>query len=75
METTSKADQCDTTTGKNERECPPATKKSKSGRKVILVTGGSGMVGKALQKLVEDEKSLEEEWIFASMEDADLRSG
>ena len=35
-----------------------------------LVTGGSGLVGKALQHIVEDSS----EWIFLSSQDGDLRS-
>lgn len=40
----------------------------------VLVTGGSGMVGKAIEHVVEDEgEKLEgEEWIFISSNDADL---
>jgi len=38
-----------------------------------LVTGGSGLVGKAIQYIVEhDEKRKNERWIFASRKDADL---
>lgn len=41
--------------------------------KVILVTGGSGLVGMALRKVVEEEKVPNETWIFLSSRDADLR--
>lgn len=41
--------------------------------KRILVTGGSGLVGKAIQQIVNTEnKSDEEEWIFVNSKDADL---
>ncbi|KAK7862714.1 hypothetical protein R5R35_005989 [Gryllus longicercus] len=40
--------------------------------KVILVTGGSGLVGKAIQEIVKTEKKADETWIFASSKDADL---
>ncbi|XP_029841194.2 GDP-L-fucose synthase [Ixodes scapularis] len=40
--------------------------------KVILVTGGTGLVGKAIEKVVCDEKRPDEKWIFVSSKDADL---
>ncbi|GLH08383.1 ACYPI007507 protein [Gryllus bimaculatus] len=40
--------------------------------KVILVTGGSGLVGKAIQEIVKTEKKADETWVFASSKDADL---
>lgn len=47
---------------------------------VVLVTGGSGLVGKAIQHVVESEpvgsrfgKLPGEKWIFATSSDADLR--
>lgn len=45
-----------------------------SEKQVILVTGGSGLVGKAIEYVVENgEKQPNEEWVFASSKDADLR--
>lgn len=41
-------------------------------KKIILVTGGSGLVGKAIQTVVETEKLASEEWIFVNSKDADL---
>ena len=41
--------------------------------KRILVTGGSGLVGKALEK-VSAERGAEEKWIFLSSRDGDLRN-
>ncbi|XP_053396213.1 GDP-L-fucose synthase-like [Mercenaria mercenaria] len=42
-------------------------------KQVILVTGGTGLVGKAIEYVVENgEKRPNEEWIFASSKDADL---
>ncbi|XP_063307049.1 GDP-L-fucose synthase [Pelobates fuscus] len=39
----------------------------------ILVTGGSGLVGKAIEKVVADGEGLQdEEWIFVASKDADL---
>lgn len=44
------------------------------GRVSVLVTGGTGLVGKAIEKVVrEDPSSAGEEWFFASSRDADLR--
>ncbi|KAM9690034.1 GDP-L-fucose synthase isoform 3-T3 [Dama dama] len=45
---------------------PPGTRR-------ILVTGGSGLVGRAIQKVVEDGARLPgEDWVFVSSKDADL---
>jgi len=48
---------------------------------VVLVTGGTGLVGKALQQVIAMEpagsrfgKKPDETWIFASSSEADLRS-
>lgn len=42
-------------------------------KKVILVTGGTGLVGMAIRTIVEkEEKRPDEEWIFLSSKDADL---
>lgn len=39
----------------------------------ILVTGGSGLVGRAIQKVVADGARLPgENWVFVSSKDADL---
>jgi len=43
-------------------------------RKVILVTGGSGLVGKGIEKVLETEKLPDEDWIFLSSKDANLLS-
>lgn len=40
--------------------------------KRILVTGGSGLVGRAIQEIVNSENRSDEEWIFLSSKDADL---
>jgi GDP-L-fucose synthase len=42
-------------------------------KKVVLVTGGTGLVGKALQKVIKEEKIDNEEWVFLSSKDGDLR--
>lgn len=43
-------------------------------RRTILVTGGSGLVGKAIEQIVNSEEKRENEtWIFASSKDVDLR--
>ena len=39
----------------------------------VLVTGGTGLVGKAIEFVVnEEDKTDGDEWIFASSKDADL---
>jgi GDP-L-fucose synthase len=42
--------------------------------RVILVTGGTGLVGKAIQKVTEAENRPNERWIFLSSKEADLTS-
>jgi len=41
-------------------------------KKVILVTGGSGLVGKGIQQAILTDKRVDEEWIFLSSKDANL---
>ncbi len=44
-----------------------------SDKKKILVTGGSGLVGMGIRKIIEsEEKRDDEEWMFLSSKDADL---
>ena len=42
--------------------------------KDILVTGGTGLVGKAVEYVIEHEKSKpgDERWVYAGSKDADL---
>ena len=40
--------------------------------KVILVTGGSGLVGKGIQTIVEADPKDDEKWIFLSSKDGNL---
>eukprot|EP00088_Acartia_fossae_P039886 TRINITY_DN4151_c0_g1_i1.p1 TRINITY_DN4151_c0_g1~~TRINITY_DN4151_c0_g1_i1.p1 ORF type:complete len:328 (+),score=74.74 TRINITY_DN4151_c0_g1_i1:42-986(+) len=44
------------------------------GKEVILVTGGSGLVGKGIEMVLETEKLPDEEWIFLSSKDGNLLS-
>ena len=41
---------------------------------VVLVTGGTGLVGKAIQQVVSEDKRENEEWVFLGSKDADLLS-
>jgi GDP-L-fucose synthase len=42
--------------------------------KTVLVTGGTGLVGKALQRIVKLlDLDNQEQWVFLSSKDADLR--
>jgi GDP-L-fucose synthase len=41
-------------------------------QKIILVTGGTGLVGQAIQKVIKNEKLDNEKWIFVNSKDADL---
>lgn len=43
-----------------------------SEKKIILVTGGTGLVGKAIQQIVLSEKRADETWVFLSSKDGDL---
>ena len=40
--------------------------------KVILVTGGSGLVGRGIQGVVEAEPRDDETWVFLSSQDGNL---
>ena len=42
-------------------------------KKIILVTGGSGLVGQAIKKVTEENPRPDEEFIFLSSKDADLK--
>jgi GDP-L-fucose synthase len=41
-------------------------------KKVVLVTGGSGLVGSAIRRVVEEAKNENEHFIFLSSKDVDL---
>ncbi|XP_060534398.1 GDP-L-fucose synthase [Cylas formicarius] len=41
-------------------------------KKIIMVTGGTGLVGKAIETVVQSENRVDETWIFVSSKDADL---
>jgi len=45
-----------------------------SGKKVILVTGGTGLVGKGIQTVVEADPKENETWIFLGSKDGNLMS-
>ncbi|ETI42603.1 hypothetical protein L914_11836 [Phytophthora nicotianae] len=45
----------------------------KATRSVVLVTGGTGLVGRALQDVVASLGSPQDEWHFVGLKDADLR--
>lgn len=47
-----------------------ATEKEK---KIILVTGGTGLVGKAIKHITELDPREDEQFIFISSKDADLK--
>jgi len=46
---------------------------SESKKSVVMVTGGSGLVGCAIRDYVESNKKENEEWVFLSSKDGDLR--
>ena len=41
--------------------------------KVILVTGGSGLVGRAIRRVAMETKRPDEEFVFVSSKDANLK--
>mmetsp|Transcript_3137 Transcript_3137/g.7846 ORF Transcript_3137/g.7846 Transcript_3137/m.7846 type:complete len:318 (-) Transcript_3137:704-1657(-) len=45
-----------------------------TGKHIILVTGGSGLVGKAVEEVLQGATPDNEQWYFASSKDADLTS-
>ncbi|XP_049287008.1 probable GDP-L-fucose synthase [Anopheles funestus] len=40
--------------------------------KVVLVTGGTGLIGKAIETVIKEENPADERWIFVGSKDADL---
>lgn len=46
---------------------------SESKKSVVMVTGGSGLVGCAIRDYVKSNKKENEEWVFLSSKDGDLR--
>lgn len=45
-----------------------------SGKSIVMVTGGSGLVGQAIKDFIEaGNKAPNEEWVFLSSKDGDLR--
>ncbi len=42
-------------------------------KKIIMVTGGSGLVGKAIQKVAAEQGRADEEFVFLSTKDGDLK--
>lgn len=52
---------------------PPAKRVCDGGGVTVMVTGGSGLVGRALEEVVRGDPQPNEEWIFLSSEDGDLR--
>lgn len=47
--------------------------KAMAEKKIILVTGGSGLVGQAIKQVTEENPRPDEEFIFLSSKDADLK--
>lgn len=41
-------------------------------KKIILVTGGTGLVGRAIENIIETNKNENEKWIFVGSKDANL---
>uniref|UniRef100_A0A0K0CZ35 GDP-L-fucose synthase n=1 Tax=Angiostrongylus cantonensis TaxID=6313 RepID=A0A0K0CZ35_ANGCA len=43
-----------------------------SKKMIVLVTGGTGLVGKAIEKIVDMEQHSDEKWVFIGSKDCDL---
>jgi GDP-L-fucose synthase len=41
---------------------------------VVLVTGGTGLVGRAVQEVIEADPPAGQKWVFVGSKDADLTS-
>lgn len=41
--------------------------------KRVLVTGGTGLVGRAIEHVLKTDKHADEEWFFPSSKEGDLR--
>jgi GDP-L-fucose synthase len=53
---------------------PPPPPPDRKVQKVVLVTGGTGLVGRAIAEVIAAEASEDEKWVFLGSKDADLRS-
>jgi len=51
----------------------PPSKRRCDDKVKVLVTGGSGLVGRALKEVVGGDPQPNEEWVFLSSTDGDLR--
>ena len=49
------------------------TETKAGGQMKVMVTGGTGLVGKALEEAIATDPRPNEEWIFLSSKDGDLR--
>ena len=54
-------------------ETVPDAKRVRVEEARVLVTGGTGLVGRALADVLSQEPRPHEEWIFLSSKDGDLR--
>ena len=57
---------------------PPAkracsVREGKGDKMKVMVTGGTGLVGKALEEAIATDPRPNEEWVFLSSKDGDLR--
>ena len=62
-----------TSPAKKKQRVNPDGGESEDSPFVIMVTGGTGLVGRALEDLVKSDPNPKEKWVFLSSADGDLR--
>ncbi len=55
-----------------KRACISSNGETEGAPAIILVTGGKGLVGRALQDVVTSNPDPKEQWVFLSSVDGDL---
>lgn len=70
-EVTSQLASCQIMEPPAKRACPSG--EESRGMMKVMVTGGTGLVGKALEEAVATDRRPNEEWVFLSFKDGDLR--
>ena len=56
----------------DKKQCVSSSTNDGAPPHVVLVTGGTGLVGKALEGVVSSKPNPQEKWVFLSSADGDL---